>query len=600
MSENQGEKKRAEERDLAKAGTSELAKAREIKARKELADSLRLAAELRVRNQAGVVAATRDWADGLFKTKSMSGPEFENWKAEGLDIFGDKAGEAADVAREIGTKPRDGYVTVTEKGKVIARHRGGEFVFTSRPSLPWVNTAKETEIGTLPDDIEADPGDTGSGVGDDPFDDDPSGFLEGMSKKAQIGGTIDLSTIADGKDAKSKIIKRAEALKLSSATRGKVGSVADTVKGVFETTQDLKRWGIEVKVPKIARSDLIVSPDLELPPPDPATFGDDLSAPPAPPAPPAPTAKPRPTKPPKPAPDRKKSTSRETWREARARLREEMLEDVMPDAFAEAFAIKIAHSIRGWAVQDWYRTDSDDYVHARLNDLRGLKGKSQLRDTPMLKDLEMRLTPESFKALKGVIKLIQDQGHGLDRLTVEPNPGGGATIGTTDVEGGSPPVVLTWPRGKASPRDHALWTLGTDMIKNIKGRIPADRRDDPSVRKVLAAGDFAADAIPGVDIAWAPFVTAGQTGDPRSFGREFQIEAAADGLGDVIGKVFGGAGGALVRAAVKFDLGDVLDKVVDTSAVKTVKEIVMEKIGDAVGDGMRKLQAQPKEQTQKP
>ncbi len=82
MPENQGEKKR--ERELMAA-----------KAKKELADTLRVAKEMQVENQNEITRIARDWAGRLFDTGSMSGAEFDDWKGMGLTMFGDAAGTAS-------------------------------------------------------------------------------------------------------------------------------------------------------------------------------------------------------------------------------------------------------------------------------------------------------------------------------------------------------------------------------------------------------------------------------------------------------------------------------------------------------------------------
>ena len=246
----------------------EEAKAREVaeaKAKKELADAVRLAAELRVQNQTSLTELARNWAVKLFDTSRMSGPEFEEWKAEGLDLFGDVGGEAADRAREVVTKPKDGYVTVKDDGKIIARHRGDEFVFTAGTTLPWVKSVSEVEFADLPDAIEADPGDTGFGTGDDPGDDDPSGFLEGMSRTAQSGGSISPSNIPTEAEARQKFIKRAERVKLSTATRAALGSKTDSIAGVLATTDRQIKRGVDVKVGKVAKPFELFSPDNNVP-----------------------------------------------------------------------------------------------------------------------------------------------------------------------------------------------------------------------------------------------------------------------------------------------------------------------------------------------
>ena len=322
MRVNRGEQINEEEEAQARE-----AQAREAKARKELADAVRLAAELRVLNQTSLTELARSWAVKLFNTSSMSGPEFEGWKAEGLDLFGDPGGEAADIAREVGTKPRDGYVTVRGDGKIIGRHRGDAFVFTAHPTLPWVDSVNSVEFSGLADAIEVDDGDAGFGTGDDPepVDDDPSGFLEGMSRTAQSGGAIDPTKIPSETEVKDRILKRAQRVNLSERTLGDLDANAEIIGTILATTDRQIKRGVAFSLPKVATPHF--HPDNVVPP-DPATFNDDLSVSPAPAVPPTPTPKPVPpsdynddlSAPPA---KRRRSTSRETWGEARERLSRE-------------------------------------------------------------------------------------------------------------------------------------------------------------------------------------------------------------------------------------------------------------------------------------
>jgi hypothetical protein len=258
MPDNQGEKQREIERKQEKASKA-------AKAKKELADAVRLAAELRVRNQTAIVNKARNWAEGLFNTFSMSGPEFEDWKAEGLAFLGDKAGRAADVARSLGTRPRDGYVTVRGDGKVIARHKTEDFLFTTELKLPWVGSVSNVEFTGLAASIESDDGDGAFGTGDDPepIDDDPNGTLSGISRRAETGGIIDPTFIPDANETRNTLINRSRHVNLSEGTRGELGAQAALIGRVMANAKELAQLGEKLEVPKVATP--WVDPDTNVP-----------------------------------------------------------------------------------------------------------------------------------------------------------------------------------------------------------------------------------------------------------------------------------------------------------------------------------------------
>ena len=555
----------------------EEAKAREVaeaKAKKELADAVRLAAELRVLNQTSLTKLARDWAVKLFDTSRMSGLEFESWKAEGLDLFGDPAGEAADIAREVVTKPKDGYVTVRGDGKIIARHRGDEFLFTAHPTLPWVDSVSDVEFADLPDAIEADPGDTGFGTGGDPGDDDPSGFLEGMSRTAQSGGSVSPSNIPTAAEAREKFIKRAERVKLSTATRAALGSKADSIAGVLATTDRQIKRGVDVKVGKVAKPFELFSPDNNVPP-DPATFGDDgLSTAPEP-SPPAPSPKPAAAKP-KPDINRKGQMGRKHRPGSAVSL-----------AYNEAFMLKIADGVKGWGVLQWHSTRSDAAVVARLNEMREKLGERGGLVAGTSGHLYRLLGADQFSGYRGLLMKAREHGLGPEAVTIT-TTGDGAAVARVLVgegEDGVPPVSLTW-RQSGSHRDDGAFKAGEALRARVRAKISEADRQKPEVKDALETGETLANLIPVVDIFWAPLIAAGQTGDPAAAGHELMIEASAEGILGAVEKVGGLYGKTLAEAIKRAGL---------MPAFKVAKEIGFSWAGDELKDILSNMISETKE-----
>lgn len=185
-------------------------------------------------------------------------------------------------------------------GKIVARHRGDEFTFTSELALPWVDSVSNVEFSGLADDIETDEGDentsnAGFGTGDDPepIDDDPSGFLAGMSRDARNGGNIDPTFIPDETEAKNRIIARSNNVNLSARTRGAVGSQAGLIGSVMETAKRQIRRGADFTLPKVATShfhpDNVVPPVPHVLTETTSPSGDTDTSPPPPPAQPEPS-----------------------------------------------------------------------------------------------------------------------------------------------------------------------------------------------------------------------------------------------------------------------------------------------------------------------
>ena len=520
---------RGEQIDEEEEAQAREAQAREAKARKELADAVRLAAELRVLNQTSLTELARSWAVKLFNTSSMSGPEFEGWKAEGLDLFGDPGGEAADIAREVGTKPRDGYVTVRGDGKIIGRHRGDAFVFTAHPTLPWVDSVSEVEFADLPDAIEADPGDTGFGTGDDPGDDDPSGFLEGMSRTARSGGSVSPSNIPTEAEAREKFVKRAGRVNLSTATRAALGSKADSIAGVLATTDRQIKRGVDVKVGKVAKPFGMFSPDNVVPP-DPATFGDDLSGPPPVPG----AAKP------KGGINRKGQMGRK-HRPGSA----------VAAAYNEAFMLKIADGVKGWGVLQWHSTRSDAAVLARLNEMREKMDERGGLVAGTSGHLYRLLGADQFAAYRGLLMKAREHGLGPEAVTITTTGDGTAVSRVLIGEGedGVPPVPLSWKQS-GSHVDDGAWKGGEALRAEIRARISDADRQKPEVKEALKIGETLAGLIPVVDTFWKPLIAAGQTGDPAAAGRELMIEASAEGILGAVEKV-GGVYGKTLAEAIK-------------------------------------------------
>lgn len=270
---------------------------RELAARQELADAMRLASALRVKNQEALLRVAREWADKLFNTRNMSGPELDDWTRDGIEIFGTEGERAAKEARARRTTRENGRAVSTDTGRVIARDRVSGFLFTADLFKPVVNTVDATEFAGLERAIETDPGDADGSPGE-MIDAGPGDAISQIARQAREGGAVTTSTTAQAGQAPASVKQRAKHLKLSKKTQARIARTAEDFGEELETSDWLLKRGVTIEVPKITRPDITVSPDLENPPPlpskprggssstaptlNPATFNDDLSAPPSP------------------------------------------------------------------------------------------------------------------------------------------------------------------------------------------------------------------------------------------------------------------------------------------------------------------------------
>ena len=233
MPENKGEATRLKERAGEKAEAA--FKQRELKARKQFADSMRLAAELRVKNQDELTRVGRNWADRLFDTKTMSETEFQGWRNYGVRFFGEKAGTAADLARAAKTTRKDGLAVSNEQGRIIAKDRRGRFAFTANPLRPRVTTAATTEFAGIAADVDNDPGSKDAITKDGVTLGGPGDMFDDMSRKARTGGLIDKTITGHASRAKARVTERSGTLNLTAATRGRAARAA----GPFATELDI-------------------------------------------------------------------------------------------------------------------------------------------------------------------------------------------------------------------------------------------------------------------------------------------------------------------------------------------------------------------------